>query len=29
MFLPYEEEKMTKELGKDYLEYKGKVRRWV
>lgn len=29
MFIPYEEEKMTKELWKDYLEYKGKVRRWV
>jgi len=29
MFMPYEEAKMEKELGQDYLEYKGKVRRWV
>lgn len=29
MFIPYEEAKMEKELGQDYLEYKRKVRRWV
>jgi len=29
MFIPYEEAKMEKELGQSYLEYKGKVRRWV
>lgn len=29
MFISFEEEKMTKEIGKDYIDYKKKVRRWV
>lgn len=29
MFIPYEEEKMEKEVGKEYLEYKNKVRCWI
>lgn len=29
MFIPYEEEKMKDEIGKEYLEYKKKVRRWI
>lgn len=28
MFIPYEEEKMERTFGKDYLEYKQIVRRW-
>lgn len=28
MFIPYEEEKMENTFGKDYLNYKQKVRRW-
>jgi protein-S-isoprenylcysteine O-methyltransferase Ste14 len=28
MFIPFEEEKMEKELGDSYLEYKKKTRRW-
>ena len=29
MFIPYEEEKMKKEQGSEYLEYKKRVRRWI
>jgi protein-S-isoprenylcysteine O-methyltransferase Ste14 len=29
MFIPYEEKKMEKELGTDYLNYKKRVRKWV
>jgi protein-S-isoprenylcysteine O-methyltransferase Ste14 len=29
MFIPYEEEKWEKELWKQYLDYKKKVRRWL
>lgn len=29
MFIPYEEEKMKMEMGKEYLGYKNKVRRWL
>jgi protein-S-isoprenylcysteine O-methyltransferase Ste14 len=29
MFIPYEEEKMEKSFGRDYLQYKQKVRRWL
>ncbi len=29
MFIPYEEEKMQKELGQEYLDYKNKVRCWI
>jgi protein-S-isoprenylcysteine O-methyltransferase Ste14 len=29
MFIPYEEEKMTGTFGKEYLEYKQLVRRWL
>lgn len=29
MFIPYEEEKMKKELGEKYLIYKTRVRRWI
>jgi len=29
MFIPFEEEKMEKELGKKYLKYKKTVRRWI
>ena len=29
MFIPYEEEKMGKEIGKEYVDYKKKVRRWI
>lgn len=29
MFIPYEEEKMTIEMGQAYLDYKAKVRRWL
>jgi len=29
MFIPFEEEKMKKEVGKKYLEYKEKVRKWI
>lgn len=29
MFIPYEEEKMQKELGEKYLKYKKKVRKWL
>jgi protein-S-isoprenylcysteine O-methyltransferase Ste14 len=28
-FIPFEEEKMEKEQGKAYIEYKNKVRRWL
>lgn len=29
MFIPFEEEKMKKELKQEYLYYKNKVRRWI
>jgi len=29
MFIPFEEKKMEKELGKKYLDYKKKVRKWL
>ena len=29
MFIPYEEERMEKEQGKEYLNYKNKVGRWL
>ena len=29
MFIPYEEEKMERECGREYLEYKKTVRRWL
>ena len=29
MFIPYEEEKMEKAFGHDYLEYKSMVKRWL
>jgi len=29
MFIPYEEKKTEKDLGKKYLSYKKKVRRWI
>lgn len=29
IFIPYEEKKMYLELGKEYLKYKEKVRRWI
>ncbi len=29
MFISYEEEKMEVEIGKDYLDYMKKVRRWI
>ena len=29
MFIPYEEEKMERECGPDYLKYKKSVRRWL
>ena len=29
LFIPYEERKMTQELGEDYVHYKQKVRRWL
>ncbi len=29
MFIPYEEDKMEKELWEKYLKYKAKVRRWL
>ena len=29
IFIPYEEKKMHLELGKEYLKYKEKVRRWI
>ena len=28
-FIPYEENKLTKIFGKDYLQYKKRVRRWI
>jgi len=28
-FIPFEEQKMEKEFGENYLEYKRKVRRWI
>ena len=29
VFIPYEEAKMTRELGENYLKYREKVRRWI
>ncbi|MCK5027157.1 MAG: isoprenylcysteine carboxylmethyltransferase family protein [Candidatus Pacebacteria bacterium] len=29
MFIPYEEEKMENTFGDEYLDYKGKVKRWL
>lgn len=29
IFIPYEEEKMERQFGKEYLDYKKRVRRWI
>lgn len=29
MFIPFEEEKGEEEFGKEYLEYKGKTKKWL